>query len=266
MPQLLDLVLKGRSLAAFKDRGEFADLFCNTRYSCLAERYNIFRKVKWRRPVVVQIFPNGISESRWVNTFNISEKIIRMHGMQPVGRQTFLWKIRNIESDDTTRLADDRRRKHMPVIWIRQVHGIDQWFIARDQSVQNRSIHQLAGPHEIGTLKARPLFQQITNPFVMHPVAPSRPEKLCLGEKQNEAAQACPVKDICIKKCCEGGNHASIQFQPACLRSHFRQGQFSLLGRNTLIGQKISKAHTAMAPHHAMWEFISINQANQKRP
>ena len=164
----------------------------------------------------------------------------------------FPLEIRNIESDDTTRLADDRRRKHMPVIWIRQVHGIDQWFIARDQSVQDRSIHQLAGPHEIGTLKAWPLFQQITNPFVMHPVAPSRPKKLCLGEKQNEAAQACPIKDICIKKCCEGGNHASIQFQPACLRSHFRQGQFSLLGRSTLIGQKISKAHTAMPPHHAM--------------
>ena len=52
MPQLPDLVLKGRSLAAFKDRGEFADLFCNTRYSCLAERDNVFRKVKWRRPVV----------------------------------------------------------------------------------------------------------------------------------------------------------------------------------------------------------------------
>lgn len=41
---------------------------------------------------MVQILPNGIGESRRVNTFNISQKIIRMHGMQPVGRETFLWK------------------------------------------------------------------------------------------------------------------------------------------------------------------------------
>lgn len=62
----------------------------------------------------------------------------------PVG-QDFGGKVVQVERDDDLGPCPDSGGEHVPVVWVRQVEGADERFVAGHDSVSNRQVHQFPG-------------------------------------------------------------------------------------------------------------------------
>jgi hypothetical protein len=68
----------------------------------------------------------------------------------------------------------DCRRKHVPVITIRQRQLLYQMLVSADQGVADMRFHEGANPGEAFTRQIGPNRQQRRDPLSMHTVGPAR--------------------------------------------------------------------------------------------
>lgn len=231
-----------------------------------AQRDHILGQVERWCAVVVEILPNRIRKGRRIDALDVEQEIVRTDGVQAVGFQPVLREVGEIEGDDTARLAHNRRRENVPIVWIGQIHGRDERLVPRDQRIEHGRVHRAPRSGQVVCLQVRPVLEQVSDPLLVDGVTPPRPEQLRLREVESEAAEARAIEDVRVKERREGRDHASVEPQPLGLRSHVGQRLATLFSGGLLEGQKIGETHPAVATNHAVRDLAAVDEPDQKRP
>jgi hypothetical protein len=87
---------------------------------------------------MVQVLSHRAGKGWRIDAFNIQEEVVWMHGMQAVGSEAVGRKVRDIERHDATGLADHSGSEHVPIVGIRQLHGVDERLVAGHERIEER--------------------------------------------------------------------------------------------------------------------------------
>ena len=120
---------------------------------------------------------DGIADDQWIEGDNTQNKLIRVLRFDPVRLQRASRKVSQVVCDNHLSLRFEGRGQDVAIIRVRQRQAVNPSFVADDKTISHGGIHQLPRSLQLRCGKVRAIFQNISDPFIVDCVCPSRPEK-----------------------------------------------------------------------------------------
>lgn len=131
----------------------------------------------------------------------MAHECIRMDDLNTFWLQARCLKILEVGSYEIVGIGLYCRRKYVSVIRVFEGQCCYPVFISFNFSIRESLIHQIYGPVNALGVQIRPVFQEVSPPFLMDRFAPKRLEQIIFCQTQQQIPDWCRVEYIGIEQC-----------------------------------------------------------------
>ncbi len=114
---------------------------------------------------------------------------IGMNGLDLVRKKSFRRKILPVKGDDEISFSTDRCCQNVPIVFVRELDGIDQGVISRYQAISSGRIHKATRFLELSSFHIGPILKNVSDPFIMDTIGPLGLEQIGKSKLHQEVAQ-----------------------------------------------------------------------------
>ena len=128
-----------------------------------------------------------------------------MLGFDVPARQDFLGKVSEVRGHDDLGLGPDRGCEDVTIVGVGQLERSDERFVARDEDVTHRGVHEVPSAVEGGWVEVRPVGLQMAEGLVEDLVGPLGLDQPGHGYPDEDVAQSRGVEDVRVVR--DGERH-----------------------------------------------------------
>jgi hypothetical protein len=138
----------------------------------------------------------------------LDDELVGVDGLDPEAFQYRRREIAEVERDDESRFAVDRRGQHVTVIGVGKRQGRDEGLVLGDEAIGDVIIHQLATSSEAGGREIGTIGGDVPRPLVMDLLGPTGLEEVREGELHEQIAERGRVQDAGVVE--DDRDHGSV--------------------------------------------------------
>ena len=145
------------------------------------------------------LISNRLANGSRSQIIQVGHELIRMLGLDPIAVENIFGEVPDVVRDDDPGLCADCCCENVPVLWIWEVQGFDEFFEPGYQAIWNSAIHQLPSSLEAFPGEIWALRQQRSNPLFMNPVSPPRSEKVSQSKAKQQVPERGRIEHACVE-------------------------------------------------------------------
>lgn len=160
-------------------------------------RENVLHRT-WRIQPGVGDPLNGTEHRLTIKVNLVYNELVWMFRLDVPGVQCGLWKILQILRNDDLGPGFYCCREDVPIVRVREIEHVDQWLVADDETVSDRTHHQLARPGECFRPQVGSILDEILKHLVENPVCPLGLHQASLGNSDEQVPKRVGVQHVGI--------------------------------------------------------------------